>query len=192
LDPKSAWGDLAWPSLPAELAPEAVRVAFEQGVAAKDLPLESLPGEVWKELIARQAQLATLWSSPLTWQGLPEAQLDVALASLGSSGNDAASTSPAWPVLWHRFEAGLTEALGEGLRGANSVDIALLNTAPPAAAPNVLQKLEDTPGLVNLPRPKLDSLRRWLHLQISRRAPEWPRAYQLLAKLENALAPLGK
>ena len=89
--------------------------------------------------------------------------------------------------VWRRHAAQAEERLSRASRDGDATSVAALAVGAPATAvEGALDALTSLHDAGQLPAHERDSLRLWLHEQISARRPSWRAAYSLLARLEGA------
>jgi hypothetical protein len=89
-------------------------------------------------------------------------------------------------VLWQRFPAWTLQLVIENVDGGDAVALAvLLGSVPAAARAGLVRALSESLSKKSAQRSALDEARRWLHSEVTRRAPGWREAYALLAELEQ-------
>ncbi len=183
--PASAHAEALWPHLPPELMDS---VWSRWAAVAGDWPYAQFGQSQWlgfvncwrrRWLENAETPVAAFQAMELEWAERALREGDVLHAP------ERAACAVA-RVLWQRFPAWTLQLVVENVDRGDAVALAvLLGSVPAAAHPGLVRALSESLSKKSAQRPALDEARRWLHSEVTRRAPGWREAYALLAELEQ-------
>jgi hypothetical protein len=161
-------------------APNTALVALAKEIVTLEVPPVLAPSQ-WLAVLGGELTGAPAGFFRRIPEGLVESAVDAACRSEHRDGL-VALWSRAAPVLTRAL---VSELLAPPLTNGRRL---LFETAPPAVIPDVLTRLPDASALLRGPIRTLETVRRFLHVQIAARAPGFRKAHALLDELETRLA----